>query len=145
MLWLEFQWHALMKQDGRLASNQQIKMSLSKWSWNVLQKLSLNTTRNLPFYLRMQVLIYGETVDNVYMSSCSLTLVIIAHTTILVEFGNMCGALKSAVHLSGPPLLLSSDCFCTSQSLQNIRPLFTVTLGSLNSSYCSLSTHRTTC
>lgn len=33
---------------------------------------------------------------------------------------------------SGPSLLLSSDCFCMSQSLQDIRPLFTAMLNSLN-------------
>lgn len=131
----DFQWHALMKRDGQLVSNQQIKMSLSKWSCSVLGKLSLNTNYNLIVLYAICAVCYLRGRSRCCVYVCMFTNHLTHNQTCRGVQGTCAALLNQQSTLSGPSLLLSSDCFRMSQSLQDIRPLFTVTLSSLNSSH----------
>lgn len=80
------------------------------------------------------------------MCVCSQLLTTTSHITIFIEELWGRAALSNQLSSpSGPSLLLSPDCFCMSQSLQDIRPIFTVLLHflKLHLSFCCLSLHRT--
>lgn len=81
-----------------------------------------------------------------FMCVCSKLLTTTSHiTTFIEELWGRAALSNQLSSPSGPSLLLSPDCFCMSQSLQDIRPIFTVMLRflKLHLSFCCLPLHRT--